>query len=140
MNYYPYLTLPKKIKLDNMLYLYVFHTNEYIESNCGVGVHRLYVYEWVYVEADREDGYFCEPQTELASTGLKGKNCTLFSVSLWSISKYLRKELTNILRSFKNIAKNNFYLIYIQLQERKFQQADMSYQVHGRAPRRMWLN
>lgn len=42
--------------------------------------------------------------------------------------------------AFKNIAKNNFYFIYIQLQERKFQQADMSYQVHGRTPRWMWLN
>lgn len=43
----------------------------------------LYVYEWVYVEADivREDGYFCESKIDLASAGLKGKNCIPFSVS-----------------------------------------------------------
>lgn len=77
MNYCRYLTLPQKIKLDNMLYLYVFHTNVF-HTNIAVGVCRLYMCVWVYVEADREDGYFYEPQIELASAG---KNCTLLSVS-----------------------------------------------------------
>jgi hypothetical protein len=38
------------------------------------------------------------------------------------------------------LLRSIFYLLYAQVQRKNPKYADMSYQVHGRAPRWMWLN
>lgn len=76
MIYCPYLTLPKKIKLDNMFCLYVFHLIYKLNLILVWVYLRLHVYEWVYVKADSQRRWlFCEPQIELASVRLYSLLC-----------------------------------------------------------------